>query len=68
VRGKTVNHLCGGGYNTLEKIANADLEIMDKDMDAYYQTLGKNLVDFQSVILLPWIIGGAQILPRVMEE
>jgi Domain of unknown function (DUF4332) len=68
VRGKTVNHLCGGGYNTLEKIAHADPVKMEKDMDAYYRTLGKSSADFKSVILLPWIIGGAQILPRVMEE
>ena len=67
VRGKTVKHLCGGGYDDLEKIANADLEKMEKAMDAYYKTIGKSLVDFKSVVPLPWMIGGAKILPRVVE-
>ncbi len=68
VRGKTVKHLCGGGYDTLDKIANADLEKMAEEMDAYYRTIGKSLADFKSVIPLPWMIGGARILPRVVEE
>lgn len=68
VRGKTVRHLCGGGYDRLEKIASADLRTMEKDMDAYYRTLGKSLADFKSVIPLMWMIGGAKILPRVVEE
>ncbi len=67
-RGKTVNHLCGGGYDTLDKIANADLEKMEKKMDAYYRTLGKSLADFKSVIPLPFMIGGARILPKVVEK
>lgn len=68
VRGKTVKHLCGGGYDTLDKIANADLEKMADEMDAYYRTIGKSLADFKLVIPLPWMIGGAGILPRVVEE
>jgi len=68
VRGKTVKHLCGGGYDTLDKIANADVEKMEADMDAYYKTIGKRFADFKSVIPLPWMIGGAKILPRVVEE
>jgi hypothetical protein len=67
VRGKTILHLCGGGYDTLDKIANANLEEMEKAMDAYYRTLGKSLANFQAVIPLTWIIGGAQILPRVVD-
>lgn len=66
VRGKTVKHLCGGGYDTLEKIANADLAEMEERMDAYYRTLGKRLADFKAVIPLAWMIGGAKILPRVL--
>jgi hypothetical protein len=65
VRGKTVKHLCGGGYDTLEKIANAGLAEMEERMDAYYRTLGKSLADFKAVIPLSWMIGGAGILPRV---
>ena len=68
VRGKTVRHLCGGGYDTLERIANVDLAEMEKRMDAYYRTLGKSLADFKAVIPLAWMIGGAQILPRLVEE
>jgi hypothetical protein len=67
VRGKTVLHLCGGGYNTLEKIANANVKEMEKAMEAYYRTLGKSLADFKAVIPLAWMIGGARILPKVLE-
>ncbi len=63
----TVRHLCGGGYDTLEKIAGADLAEMEVKMDAYYQTLGKSLADFKAVIPLEWMIGGAKILPRVVK-
>jgi hypothetical protein len=68
VRGKTVRHLCGGGYNTLEKIAKADLKQMETDMSAYYAAIGKSFSDFRVVIPLDWMIGGARILPRVLEE
>jgi hypothetical protein len=67
VRGKTVLHLCGGGFDTLDKIANANVGEMEKAMDAYYQTLGKRLADFKAVIPLAWMIGGARILPRVVD-
>jgi hypothetical protein len=67
VRGKTVRHLCGGGYDTLDKIAGADLGEMEHVMKAYYQRLGKSLADFKAVIPLRWMIGGARILPRVVE-
>jgi Domain of unknown function (DUF4332) len=66
VRGKTVKHLCGGGYDSLEKIAMADLAEMEEKMDAYYRTLGKSSADFRSVIPLSWMIGGAKILPRLV--
>lgn len=68
VRGKTVKHLCGGGYDTLGKIAGATLAEMEINMDAYYRTLGKSLANFRSVIPLSWILGGAQILPRVVQD
>ena len=66
VRGKTVRHLCGGGYDTLERLANADLAEMEKKMDAYYRTLGKSLADFKAVMPLAWMVGGAKILPLVV--
>jgi hypothetical protein len=67
VRGKTIRHLGGGGYNSLEKIAGADLAEMERKMDAYYRTLGKRLADFRLVVPLPWMIGGAKTLPRVVK-
>ncbi len=66
VRGKTVLHLCGGGYDTLEKIASANVAEMEQRMDAYYKTLGKTLADFKAVIPLGWVIGGARILPKII--
>jgi len=67
VRGKTVEHLCGSGYDTLEKLANANLAEMEIKMEAYYKTLGKSLSDFKAVIPLSWMVGGAKILPRVVK-
>jgi hypothetical protein len=67
VRGKTVKHLCGGGYDSLSKIAAADLAEMEEKMEAYYRTLGKSAADFRSVIPLTWMSGGAKILPRVVK-
>ena len=67
VRGKTVKHLCAGGYCTLEDIASANLTEMEEKMDAYYRTLGKSSADFKAVIPLAWMIGGAKILPQVLE-
>jgi hypothetical protein len=67
VRGKTVLHLCGGGFDTLDKIANADVGEMEKAMDTYYKTLGKSLADFKAVIPLAWMVGGTRILPTVLE-
>lgn len=68
VRGKTVKHLCGGGYETLDKLANADVARMEEDMAAYYRTIGKRFEDFKSAIPLSWMIGGAGVLPRVIKE
>ena len=68
VRGKTIKHLCGGGYDTLDKIAKADMKKMEVDMTAYYATLGKSFSDFKTVIPLDWMIGGARILPKVVAE
>ena len=67
VRGKTIKHLWGGGYNTLDKIAHADLRKMESEMDAYYRTLGKSAADFKAAIPLDWVVGGAKVLPRVLE-
>jgi hypothetical protein len=68
VRGKTIKHLCGGGYDTLDKLANTDMTKMESDMTAYYESLGKSFSDFKAVIPLDWMMGGARVLPRVVEE
>jgi hypothetical protein len=68
VRGKTIKHLCGGGYDTLDKLANADMRKMETDMTSYYRTLGKSFSDFKAVIPLDWMVGGAKVLPRLVEE
>jgi hypothetical protein len=67
VRGKTVGHLCGGGFDTLDKLAAADMLKMEVKMEAYYKILGKSLSDFKAVIPLAWMVGGAKILPRVIK-
>ena len=67
VRGKTVKHLCGSGYDTLEKLATANLAEMEVKMEAYYKNLGKSLSDFKAVIPLSWMVGGAKILPSVVK-
>jgi hypothetical protein len=66
VRGKTVAHLCGGGFDTLEKLARADLPEVERRMAAYYLKLGKTAADFRSVIPLAYMIGGARTIPRVV--
>ena len=68
VRGKTILHLCGGGYDTLNKLADAEIEDMQADMTAYYESLGKTFADFKTVIPLDWMIGGAKVLPRIIED
>ena len=40
---------------------------MEEAMGAYYCRLGKTLADFQAVIPLAWMIGGARILPPVVK-
>ena len=68
VRGKTVRHLCGGGYDTLDKLATADLQEMEAAMNAYYCSLDKRPQDFKAVVQLGPLIGGAKCLPRIVEE
>lgn len=68
VRGKTVRHLCGGGYDTLAKLATADLQEMEAAMSAYYQRLGKRSADFKAVVQLGPLVGGARCLPQIVEE
>lgn len=68
VRGKTVRHLCGGGYDTLDKLAHADLRKMEENLTAYCRSMGKRFSNFKAVIPLNWMIGGATVLPKVLDE
>lgn len=67
VRGKSVKYLCEGGYDTLAKLAAADLPKMEAGLERYFETQGKSLANYRSVLPLRWMIGGAKILPRVVE-
>jgi hypothetical protein len=67
VRGKTIMHLCGGGYDSVDRLADAEIVKMEADMTAYYESLGKTLADFKTVIPLDWMIGGAKVLPKIVE-
>jgi hypothetical protein len=61
-------HLCGGGYNTLNKLKNAEIMKMEADMTAYYESFGKSFADFKTVIPLDWMIGGAKVLSKIIED
>jgi hypothetical protein len=67
VRGKTVGHLCGGGFDTLDKLSKANLAEMEIKMEAYYKSIGKSSSDFKAVIPVSWMVGGAKILPRIVK-
>ena len=69
VRRKTILPACGAGYDTLAKIAAADVVNMDSDMQAYFRHKeGKPWENYKSVIVLKMMISGAQTLPIIMEE
>lgn len=68
VRRKTLLPIYGAGYDSLAKIAAADQAQMESDLDAYFQrTLGKPFENYQSVIVLKWIVGAAQALPVILQ-
>jgi len=69
VRRKTILPLCGAGYDTLAKIAAADLAQMESDLDVYFQrTQGKPWGNYKSVIVLKGLVAGAQALPVIVKE
>jgi hypothetical protein len=69
VRRKTILPLCGAGYNTLAKIAAADLARMESDMESYFwRTQGKSWENYKSVIVLKILVTCAQALPVIMEK
>jgi hypothetical protein len=69
VRRKTILPVCGAGYNTLAKIAAADMSQMESDLDDYFQrTQGKPWKNYKAVIVLKGLMAGAKALPAIMEE
>lgn len=66
ISGKTVKHYFGGGYNSLEKLANADLDQLTKDMKEYFDSIGIKLrasfMELDSRIVI------AEILPKIVEH
>jgi hypothetical protein len=68
VRGKIVRHLCASGYDTLAKVASADLEEMEAAMQLYLESQGKRFADYKAVLQLAGLVGGARSLPKVVEN
>jgi hypothetical protein len=68
VRRKTLLPVYGAGYDTLARIAAADLTQMESDLDAYFRrTQGKPFENYRSVIVLNGMVAAAQALPVIME-
>ena len=69
VRRKTLLPLCGAGYDTLARIAAADLAQMKIDLDTYFRhTRGKSWEDYKAVIVVKLIVTAAQALPVIIED
>jgi hypothetical protein len=43
ISGKTVWHYFTGGYNSLEKLVNSDLDKLREDMTKYFDSIGRKL-------------------------
>jgi hypothetical protein len=68
VRRKTILPVCGAGYDTLAKIATADLAQMEADLEAYFQRIqGKPWKNYKSIIVLKGMVAAARALPVIME-
>lgn len=68
VRRKTILPVCGAGYDTLAKIAAADLDQMESDLVSYFRHMGKSWENYKSVIVLKMMVTAAQTLPVIMKE
>jgi hypothetical protein len=68
VRRKTILPLCAAGYDTLARIAAADLDQMESDLEAYFQrALGKSFENYKAVIILKLLVTTARALPVIMQ-
>jgi hypothetical protein len=69
VRRKTILHVHGAGYDTLTKIACANLDQMDSDMESYFERMqGKSWQKYKAVIVLRILVTCANALPKIMDE
>jgi len=62
---KTVNHLFGGGYNSINKIAQADVTKLKEDMKSYFDKRGMKLS--KSFIELEGLVEWAKTVPKIVE-
>jgi len=62
---KTVNHLCDGGYDSVEKLAKADIGKLKEDMKSYFDKMGMRLS--RSFIDLEGLIEWAKTVPKIVE-
>jgi hypothetical protein len=69
VRRKTLLPVCGAGYDSLNKIACADVAEMESGLDAFFRSsLGKSWINYRSLIVLKEMVTTARVLPVIMEE
>jgi len=61
---KTVDHLFGGGYDNIDKIAQADTRKFREDMKSYFDRIGVKLSGF---IELEGIVEWAKTIPKIVE-
>ena len=61
---KTVRHLCAAGYDSVDKIAQADLTHLMEDMKAYFNKIGIRLS--RSFIDLEGIMRWTKAIPKIV--
>lgn len=62
---KTVSHLFGGGYNSINKITQADVGKLKDDMKLYFDKRGMRLS--RSFIELEGLVEWAKTVPKIVE-
>lgn len=62
---KMVNHLRSGGYDSIDKLAQADVRKLKEDMKSYFNKVGIRLS--RSFIELEGIVQWAKTVPKIVE-
>ncbi len=65
VSGKTVHTLCGAGYDTLDKIADANQEQIEESVSDYLRSIG--VTYSRSFLDIEGAINQAKAIPRILE-